>query len=395
MPPEAVDGLAGTVQAAVNLAGTLEQPRARIDLTARDLRHRTLPQAASLDARLDVDAASVRVQDARALSGATALQAAGRYSWHGPLDASFEVDQRDLSEIASQFQLPMGLSGSARLEGTIAGTLTSRTRSGQAALTLSAADVVVDQVPVGAITATGTLPLADGGLMTIAAAAPGVGARATLEILNRTGYPVSGDVSLEHDDIARLIPPRYHDQVGDLSGRVSATARGAGRLSDPAGIRGRVDLRVVDVTARGTRIVLTAPGSVTLAEDRIAVESIDLRFGEQTRATLRGQLGVAALPDPLQVHVSGPLSELTAIGFRAAAASSGVDTGRRYRNARSDDRRDARPSTASRHARRAVAFADLWNPRAGHRPDRRRRRRSGARHTAHRRGRLAGNVAHG
>ena len=163
VPPEAVDGLAGTMQATVNLAGTLEHPRARVDLTARDLRHRTLPQAASLDARLDVDAASVRVQDARALSGATALQAAGRYSWRGPLDASFEVDQRDLSEIASQFQLPVALSGSARLEGTIAGTLTSRTRSGQAALTLSAADVVVDQVPVGAITATGTLPLADGG----------------------------------------------------------------------------------------------------------------------------------------------------------------------------------------------------------------------------------------
>ena len=321
VPPEAVDGLAGTVQAAVNLAGTLEHPRARVDLAARDLRHRTLPQAASLDARLDVDPAGVRVQDARALSGATALQAAGRYSWHGPLNASFEVDQRDLSEIARRFQLPMGLSGSARLEGTIAGTLTSRTRSGQAALTLSAADVVVDQVPVGAITATGTLPLADGGLMTIAAAAPGVGARATLEIINRTGYPVSGDVSLEHDDVARLIPPRYHDQVGDLSGRLSATARGAGRLSDPAGIRGRVDLRVVDVTARGTRIVLAVPGSITLAEDRIALESIDLRFGEQTRATLRGQVGVATLPDPLQVHVNGPLSELAAIGFRAAAAT--------------------------------------------------------------------------
>ena len=136
VPPEAVDGLAGTMQAAVIPAGTLEHPRARVDLTARDLRHRILPQAASLDARLDVDAASVRVQDARALSGATALQAAGRYSWRGPLDASFEATQGDLSEIASQFQLPVALTGSARLEGTIAGTLTSRTRSGQAALTL-------------------------------------------------------------------------------------------------------------------------------------------------------------------------------------------------------------------------------------------------------------------
>ena len=91
------------------------------------------------------------------------MQAAGRYAWRGPLDARFEVNQRDLSEIASQF----GCRWRERigwLEGTISGTLTSRTRSRRRS-TLSAADVVVDQVAVGAITATGTVPLADGGLM--------------------------------------------------------------------------------------------------------------------------------------------------------------------------------------------------------------------------------------
>jgi outer membrane protein assembly complex protein YaeT len=338
VPPEVMDGLAGSMQATLDLAGTVERPRARIDLAARDLRNRKLPETASLDAQLDVDAGdagSVRVQQARAVSGATTLHAAGRYAWLGPLDATFEVNQRDLSAIARQFGSPVAVSGSAVLKGTVSGRLASGVRTGQAVMDLSAADVIVDQVAVGTITATGTMPLADGGLMTVAAAAPGVGARATLEIVNRPGYPVSGDVSLEHDDIARLIPPQYKEQAGDLSGRVSATASGSGLLSDPAAIRGRIDLRVVDVIARGTRIELTAPGSVTLADDRFAVDSLDLRLGQQTRATLRGQLGVAALPsaepraprpeprtnDPLKVHVTGPISELTAMGFRAAAVT--------------------------------------------------------------------------
>ena len=57
-----------------------------------------------------------------------------------------------------------------------------------------------------------------------------------------------------------------------------------------------------------------------LAEDRIAVESVTLRLGQRTQATLRGQLGVTALPDPLQLHVDGPLSELVDIGSRVSGA---------------------------------------------------------------------------
>ena len=75
--------------------------------------------------------------------------------------------------------------------------------------------------------------------MKIDATAPGIGARAQLEIVNRPGYPVSGEVIIEHKQIASLIPPRYREQAGDLSGSVSATARGSGQLTDPAAIRGR------------------------------------------------------------------------------------------------------------------------------------------------------------
>ena len=144
------------------------------------------------------------------------VEAAGRYSWRGPLDARFEVDQRDLSEMASQFRLPIALSGSARLEGTITGTLSSRVRSGQAVLALSASEVVIEQVAVGAVNATGTVSLESGGLITVDATAPGVGGSAKLQIVNSAGYPVSGEIALEHDQINALIPPRYREQAGPV-----------------------------------------------------------------------------------------------------------------------------------------------------------------------------------
>jgi outer membrane protein assembly complex protein YaeT len=320
VPPEAVEGLTGSMLATVDLNGTIDHPHGQIDLAVRSLHAKALPHAADVDARLDADPDGVRVHQAQALAGPTSVQAAGRYSWRGPIDARFEVTQRDLSEIASQFHLPVALTGSARLEGTLSGSVTSRARSGQATLALSAADVVIDQVAVGVVTATGTVPLADGALMTVNATAPGVGARAKLEIVNRAGYPVSGEVALEHNDIAALVPPRYREQAGDLSGSVSATVRGSGQLADPAAIRGRIDLRILDVTARGTHLELAGPGSIVLAEDRIAVESVNLRLGQRTLARIRGQLGATALPDPLAVHVDGPLSELIEIGSRASGA---------------------------------------------------------------------------
>jgi outer membrane protein assembly complex protein YaeT len=321
VPPELADGLVGSMRATVDVSGTLDRPRARIDLAARDLRARVLPDTADLDARLDVDAEALHVQQAQARAGSTSLQAAGGYSWRGPFDARFEVGQGDLSEIAAWYQLPVSLTGSGRLEGTVSGTLSARVRSGQATLALSASDVVVDQVAVGAVTATGTVPLESGGLITVDATAPAAGASAKVEIVNSAGYPVSGEIALDHNQIDALIPPRYRAQAGDLSGRVSAIARGSGRLADPAGIRGRIELRAIDVTTRGTRIELAAPGSLTLADDRVAVDTIDLRLGRSTRATLRGQLGETALPNPLQVHLEGPLSELVDIGSRAGGAA--------------------------------------------------------------------------
>jgi len=72
--------------------------------------------------------------------------------------------------------------------------------------------------------------------------------------------------------------------------------------------------------ARGTRLALAAPGSVTLAEDRIAVDGVDLRIGQHTRATLGGQLGVTALTDALRLHLEGPLAELIDIGARSGGA---------------------------------------------------------------------------
>jgi outer membrane protein assembly complex protein YaeT len=320
LPPDAVEGAAGSMLAMIDLAGTLEAPRAEIELALRDLRTRLLPHATSLDARLAVDANGVLLQQVLASSGATSLQASGRYPWRGPFDARVDLRQTDLSAIVTQFRLPVAVTGSARLEGTVSGTLLGNTWRGRAVLALSARDLTVDHVPIGVLTATATLPLDSAAAMMVDAIAPDIGARAQVEIVNGAGYPVSAAITVDHDDIGALIPVRHRQQVGDLSGRLSATARGSGLLSEPAGIRGRIDLRRLDVVARGTRLVLAAPGSITLAEDRIAVDTLDLRVGDRTRITAGGQLGVAPLHGPLRFHLAGPVSELIAIGARTTGA---------------------------------------------------------------------------
>ncbi len=320
LPPDAIEDLAGSIRTTFQLAGTLETPRAQVDLEARNLRSRVWPDTADLDARLALDTNAVHAQSVRATAGTTSLQASGRYSWRGPFDARVRLQQGDLSQLASQFRVPVTVAGSAQLEGTISGTLSSVARRGEGVLTLSARDFAVDEIAIGALDARGALALEDGGLTTIDATAPAVGARARVEIVNRAGYPVSGELTIDHDDIGTLVPPRYHQQIGELSGRLHVTARGSGRLADPAAIRGRVDLRELDLLARGTRVALAAPGSVTLAEDRIAVDGVDLRIGQHTRATLGGQLGVTALTDALRLHLEGPLAELIDIGARSGGA---------------------------------------------------------------------------
>ncbi len=314
LPRDAIQGLAGSMLATVDLAGTLEKPIARIDLAARDVRTGLLQHPGALDARMSLDASGVRVQQAQAVTGTTSLQAVGHYSWRGPFDAHAELTQGDVSEIANRFGVPVTVTGSAHLDGTISGAPSNA----QAVVALTTRDLAVEQVAVGAVTAKGMLKLVDEGPMTFDVAAPDVGARAQFEILNRAGYPVSGEITLEHDEVGALIPPRYRQQVGDLSGKLSATARGSGHLSDPTGLRGRVDLRSLDVMARGTRLVLAAPGAITVAEDRLSTESVDLRVGERTRVTLGGQLGATAPTEPLRFHLDGPIAELIDIGSRTA-----------------------------------------------------------------------------
>jgi outer membrane protein assembly complex protein YaeT len=318
LPPDVTDGLGGSMLARAELSGTIERPLARIEIEARDLRARALPQAMAIDARLDVDSKGLRAQRVEATAGTMSLVASGTYGWSGPFDARVELTDGNLSELAKRYGVPATVSGSARVEGTVRGTISGSTRSGQAELVLVSQDLAVEGISIGQLTARGTVPLAEGSVMTVDAAAPGVGARGRFEIVNRTGYPVSGEVTLDHDGIGALIPASYRQQVGELTGALSITARGSGPLSDPAQIRGRVDLRRLDLVARGTPVRLAAPASFTVTDDRIAADSLDLHVGQRARATVAGQLGVTTLSNPLRIRLDGPISELIEIGSRTA-----------------------------------------------------------------------------
>jgi outer membrane protein assembly complex protein YaeT len=313
LPSQTVDGLGGSIVATLDLAGTIDAPRADLDVSARDLRSAVLPHAAAIDARLNVDADGVRLREANASSGTTSLRADGQYRWRGAYTGRLEVSQGDLAEIASQAHLPVTIVGSARMDANFTG----ERGTAEAVIALSARDLVVEQVAIGPLTANGRLALAAGALSTIEATAPDAGVRARVEIVNRAGYPISGEVSLEQRRIGALIPPGWLQQFGGVSGAVSATASGSGRLADPAGIRGRVDLRALDLTVQGTRVALQAPASLTLTADRLAADAVDLRIGQHTRATLDGELGITPREKPIRVRLEGPLSEWIEIGARS------------------------------------------------------------------------------
>ena len=319
IPLQVSDGLAGSVLATVTLAGTIDRPVARIDLGARDLKAHVLPLAASVDAQLVVDRESVRAERLHATAGTASLVGSGRYGWRGSVDATFDLSESNLSGLATWVTIPTTVSGSARVQGTIAGTVRDGFRRGQATVSLTARDLLIEQVPVGLLTANGTIPLSEGAVITVVAEAPDIGARANLDIVNRNGYPVSGDIALDNGDVSALVPPGYKDRIGDVAGRLSAIVRGSGLLTEPAAIRGTIDLRSLDLTVRGTKLTLAAPATVVLADDRVAVQSLDLRAGDRIRVTAGGQLGATALADPLRLRLEGPLAELIETGTKVAA----------------------------------------------------------------------------
>lgn len=315
--PGVIDGVHGTVDATIDLDGTTDSPRARIDLGVRTLRAARLPRPADVHANLAADMTAMRATEVRATAGSSSLQASGRYSWRGAVDGTFEWTEGNLSEIASSAGSPVPITGTA----TVAGTVSGYSNALHAVVTATARGLTVEQVPIGALTANATLDLADRGLMKIDATAPDAGARANLQIVNHAGYPVSGEISIAHPDVARLVPPRYREQLGDTSGLVRVTARGAGQLTDLTSLRGRVEVAALDLIWRGTRLALTSPGSVTVSDDGLAADAVNLLIGQQTRATLVGQLSAAEANRSLQLRLEGPLSELIDIGARSTGGA--------------------------------------------------------------------------
>src|SRR6185503_4771390 len=120
-------------------------------IEGRGLRARAWPQPTALEARLDVDRNAVRVAHVQATAGTTSMQASGTYGWRGPFDARVELRDADVSVLAGRYGVPVGVSGSARLEGTISGTLSSMSRRGQAEFVLSSTDLAVEDVSIGTL----------------------------------------------------------------------------------------------------------------------------------------------------------------------------------------------------------------------------------------------------
>ena len=118
--------------------GTITRPTVRATLAARDVRTADWP-ASSVDATLSVDRGGLRVHRLDARADPARLNASGDYVWSGRGNVRFDATVSDIGELARRFQTtPLAMSGSAHLEGHVAGTV-DRPR-GQATLTADEVD---------------------------------------------------------------------------------------------------------------------------------------------------------------------------------------------------------------------------------------------------------------
>ena len=78
----------------------------------------------SVDATLSADRGGLRVHRLDARADPARLNASGDYAWSGRGNIRFDATVTDIGELARRFQAtPLAMSGSAHLEGHVAGTV--------------------------------------------------------------------------------------------------------------------------------------------------------------------------------------------------------------------------------------------------------------------------------
>jgi outer membrane protein assembly factor BamA len=307
--PDLYSSSKGSIDSMLEAAGTTARPAVRATLAARDMRVADWP-IGTADAMIFADLDGMRVHRLDARADPARLDASGDYAWSGRGNVRFDAHVTDVGELARRFQVTeLALSGSARLEGHVAGTVD--VPRGQGTLTVDG--VAVEGTSIGRVAAVIALA---GGRAQIDADAPALAARARVDLAVASPYDYAAEARFERTSISASIPATLRNRFAIGEGVVTGTVRASGMLSNPFEVAAKADLDEVELTLKGTRVRLQRPATLDVSPDRITAEHVDLVVGQTTRVQMVGTLAsssrwVAAAP--LRLQVNGPLSDLTAI----------------------------------------------------------------------------------
>jgi outer membrane protein assembly complex protein YaeT len=315
LPPRLVERVSGQLTAAIALSGTATRPNVAATIAARGLQASDVP-ATDLDATLEISRRALRARTLEARAGATTVTASGEYAWTGAFDATFDARANDLDQLMKSFAISgVSLAGAARLAGTASGS----TQSPRVQATLAASGISVDGTPVGVVNAT--LNFANDRLQA-AAEAPEIalGANARLDALEPYAY--QAEASFDRTAIPALVPARYRDQINIQDGTIDGRLQVDGTLESAFQAESSPDAASQrPERAKASRGVAGAGSGAPALINRIEVRALQVRVGKAIMARASGSLGREQSTERLEVHVEGPLSDVTALAAPYLPAS--------------------------------------------------------------------------
>ena len=303
----------GAARVTADIRGTVSDPRVRVTADAKDI------EAAGQ--RIDrVDAAATLAGQILTIDrldlnqGDGTLAATGRYA----LDSGrfrIEATGRGLS-IAPIVSATGSLPASAGFDFDIKGEGTLE--APEATGTIAVRDLMYDGYALGAVTLDASVG-PDGarlrGALPIFDAA--IDGRAALIAPRR----FDANITVGRADLDTLSLP--------LTGRVTASAKASGDLDHPEDAVADITLRLVDVAAAGTPLLLDRPARLRYDAGRIVVDDLSLRIGG-SMLTASGAFGTAADRDGLTMVLKGSATDFVPFahlveGLEGLSAAGDID----------------------------------------------------------------------
>lgn len=321
----------GAVSLNASLGGTLDNPRVQLTggLTGLEVAGQQFERA-EIAATFANQVLQVQRLEVIQRTAAGRLDATGSYS---VASGRYAIDAkgRDLAVRPVVFGgETMAVGGQFDLNLKGEGTLDAPHGAG----TVDVRDLVWDEYVVGVVYLDGTIAGNDVGIKASVPSLPAVlNARASLS----TPRLFTADMAVTGADLQNLLraegptpgatPVLEGSDALPVSGAVTAFVKASGDLDRLVDAKADFDLRLIDVVAAGSAILLDRPARLRYDGGTIVADDVALRIGKTT-LTATGRFGEAADASGLTVRLNGGLADFLPFaqlaGFDDVDASGGV-----------------------------------------------------------------------